>query len=333
MTSIFVNISIPAFQCRSGLFTLQGIFKLVCASMALLLFSTHLAANEDQTLVSDYIPRPPGLFVFLDTHRLHLHCIGQGSVTLLFEAGLGGSSREWLPIQQQLAKRTRACVYDRAGYGWSDSSPFPRHANRIALETRTMLDNSGNKRPLILVGHSFGGFVMRQLATISGNDIVGMVLIDSSHENQLQRFETKGARDVMPRSGKVVISPLVMPLDLPTGVRERQHLLDNLRKNRAATLTEMALFRRSAAQVRSTRSTVDYPIVVLSRGRNLYAANAHGDSRNAIWQELQMDLIHLSSRGRLLRALNSGHHIHVDEPELVASSIESILDDYENNQL
>ena len=310
---------------------MQKVLKLILAGLILTTYSILSLANKEQPPDLELINIPPGQFVSLDSHWVHLHCIGWGEVTVLFEAGLGGSSLEWQPIQQQLARRTRACVYDRAGYGWSDPSPFPRHARQLALETGMLLDASGIQGSLILVGHSFGGFVIRELAALSGPEIIGMVLIDSSHEDQLVRLETAGGRAVMPTGGNFVISAIEIPEYQPRDAHRKLQVLSQMRKNRAATRAEMSMFRLSAEQVRLNRSMVDYPVVVLSRGLDLYPVDARGTRKNAICQELQQDLIGLSSRGRMVRALKSGHHIHVDEPELVTRSIESILNEYEKN--
>src|ERR1044071_8339292 len=66
---------------------------------------------------------PPGSFVQVGDHRLHLDCRGHGSPAVIFDSGLGSSSLDWVRVQPDVARVTRACVYDRAGYGWSDPGP------------------------------------------------------------------------------------------------------------------------------------------------------------------------------------------------------------------
>src|SRR5215470_15533903 len=100
---------------------------------------------------------PPGQLVSVGSHRLHIRCDGNGSPPVIFDAALGGSSLSWSLVQPAVASFTRACSYDRAGFGWSDAGPLPRTAGRIADEWRTLLERTGVAPPFLPVGHSFGG--------------------------------------------------------------------------------------------------------------------------------------------------------------------------------
>jgi len=120
--------------------------------------------SNDTTI--DFIWNPPGQLISVGKHRLHIHCVGKGPVTVIFEAGLGGSSLEWRVAQQSISTRARACVYDRGGYGWSDPAGGRRDSHLLAAETNLLLNNINVRGPLILIGHSFGGFVIRELANL-----------------------------------------------------------------------------------------------------------------------------------------------------------------------
>ena len=65
----------------------------------------------------------PGQMVSVGTHRLHLHCQGNGKPLVLLESGLSGWSQDWARVQPELARHTQVCSYDRAGYAWSDEAP------------------------------------------------------------------------------------------------------------------------------------------------------------------------------------------------------------------
>jgi len=122
--------------------------------------------------------RPPGRLVDIGTHRLHLHCAGEGAPTVIFDAALGASSLSWSLVQPPVARMTRACTYDRAGFGWSDAGPLPRTASRIADELHQLLREGAVAGPFVLVGHSYGGLVMRMFASRHLEEVAGLVLIE-----------------------------------------------------------------------------------------------------------------------------------------------------------
>ena len=97
---------------------------------------------------------PPGSLVDVGGHKLHLRCSGQGEPTVVLEAGLSSPALVWSLVQPQVAAFARVCSYDRAGYGWSDTGPKPRSAERIADELHRLLINANVPGPYVLVGHS-----------------------------------------------------------------------------------------------------------------------------------------------------------------------------------
>jgi len=130
---------------------------------------------------------PPGQMVDVGGYQLHLYCTGttvDGSPTVILENGLGSTSAAWSLIQPEIAKATRVCSYDRAGMGWSNSSPEPRDAQHIAQELHTLLQNADVAAPYVLVGWSMGGLYARAYAAQYGDEVTGLVLIDSSHPDQ-----------------------------------------------------------------------------------------------------------------------------------------------------
>lgn len=321
LRSIFPsNASVSVMgDCLSGCFL----------AIALCLFLARvpaMAADDTAPLDFSFTQQAPGEKILIDGFRLHVTCVGEGEVTVLFEAGLGGSSMEWIPVQQLIAGKARACIYDRAGYAWSDPSPHPSHADELSREASIMLDKIGATGPILLVGHSFGGFVIRELALRRQNDVVGMVLVDASHEDQLIRLEKLSGKNMMPRGNSFVVSPVQIPDALPLDLQRKIQAFSRMRKTYAALHAEMQYFRESAEQVRRDRILSSYPVTVISRGLDLYPSDSLGQQKTAIWKELQSNLTGLSTQSRLIVAANSGHHVHTDNPELVAKAIEEILD-------
>src|SRR5215216_907289 len=125
---------------------------------------------------------PPGEMVDVGGYSLHINCVGQGSPTVVLDAGLGDFSAQWVRVQREVSDTTRVCAYDRAGMGWSEMGPEPRDAKQISSELHTLLSKAGIKGPYVLVGHSFGGMYMQTYAARYPDEVAGVTLVDSSTE-------------------------------------------------------------------------------------------------------------------------------------------------------
>ena len=139
-----------------------------------------LATSRDRELYP-----PPGQLVDVGGYRLHVYCIGEGSPTVVLEAGSGGKGViAWSLVQERMAITTRVCSYDRAGLGWSDPDPTdqPRPSLRVAQSLYTLLHNAGIDGPYVLVGHSSGGLHVRSFASQYPEEVVGMVLLGTRIE-------------------------------------------------------------------------------------------------------------------------------------------------------
>jgi pimeloyl-ACP methyl ester carboxylesterase len=113
--------------------------------------------------------------------RLHLLQAGNQAPTVVFDAALGASALGWSLVQPDVSTFARTCAYDRAGFGWSERGPLPRTAGRAADELRVALERAGERPPFLLVGHSYGGLVMRIVAARHPGDVAGLVLVDPAH--------------------------------------------------------------------------------------------------------------------------------------------------------
>jgi pimeloyl-ACP methyl ester carboxylesterase len=103
------------------------------------------------------------------------------------EAGWNDVGDTWHLVQPEIAELTRVCSYDRAGLGNSEPGPEPRTMLQVANELHTLLQNAGVEGPYILVGHSWGGSLMRLYTDLYQEEVVGLVLVDSSHPDTFQR--------------------------------------------------------------------------------------------------------------------------------------------------
>jgi pimeloyl-ACP methyl ester carboxylesterase len=126
----------------------------------------------------------PGRDVAVGAITLHINCQGKGSPTVVIDTGLGDFSFDWMLVQRDVAKSTRVCTYDRAGYGTSETSDQPRTFAQLSLELHTLLHEAGERAPFVLVGHSFGGGPVRVYVEMYPDEVAGLVLAEAVGEHQ-----------------------------------------------------------------------------------------------------------------------------------------------------
>src|SRR5579864_5162019 len=287
-----------------------------------------------------------GHLVQVGSIRMNIDCSGQGSPTVILESGLGGPSIDWLMVQPEVAKFSRVCSYDRAGYGRSDSGPQPRSSLQIARELKQLLQAAGEKGPYVLVGHSMGGYDLRVYTGQFPKDVVGMVFVDASHEDQdLRAPESirKWSQDDRKHPGWKKLKYFFQlhlgwarltadrdaPAFWPKAFREEEEFLMLPTKHQFATIDEDQVFSTvSAAQVRSSGNLGDRPLIVLTATRQddvppeVSPKDAQADED--LWvHQLQPELAHLSTHGKQI-VVESTHEMPTEHPEVVISAIHEV---------
>lgn len=272
---------------------------------------------------------PPGKLIGIGSHVLHINCAGsRNGPTVLFESGLGGTWLDWVRVQPEVSRFARACSYDRSGYGFSERGPaLARSTEQVVDELETLLVYASLPPPYVLVGHSLGGMSMRLFAHRNPEVVAGLVLVDATHEQQFERFAAAGLRvpAVPNRRSFVISNQWQIPEGLPESVRTVAQSLV-LRPGAVRSLyDELFHMQDSARQMIAARPHLpDVPVHVLVHGKS---PGTSPDSvlRYRLWRELQSELAAQGSRGELMVAADSGHYIHLDEPELVVNAIRSIV--------
>ncbi len=150
--------------------------------LVLALAAGILSAGAAYQAIETYLDRrrypAPGRLVAVGAHRLHIHEQGAGSPAVILEAGIAGSSSGWALVEPGIAKFTRIASYDRAGLGWSDAAAGKPSVQQMLAELRALLCEAKVPRPYVLVGHSFGGLLVRAYAHSFPDEIAGLVLLD-----------------------------------------------------------------------------------------------------------------------------------------------------------
>jgi pimeloyl-ACP methyl ester carboxylesterase len=261
---------------------------------------------------------PPGNFVSLETHRLYYRCAGRGTPVLVIDNGIGGAAIEWTPVQDALARTTRVCTYDRAGYGWSDTGPGPRTTERSVEELRALLRLAGEDGPYLMVGHSFGGFNSRYLAAHYPQEVAGIVLIESSHPEQLLTF----AGQAHPARHGINLERVTAGADDVSPYVAAASFLNSRRKAIFAQMDELSHFADSATTVAAAGGVGETPLLVIARASTTGASA----ERDRLWREMQISLSTLSSRGEFVVARTASHDVHMADPEFVVRQLRAFVE-------
>ena len=172
-------VAIPKRRGRGWVRWLGGVVVLVVG------LSLAGAIYEPVAEAADIRAYPPlGQLVDVGGYRLHIHCTGTGSPTVVIDGGWGAWSLEWSGVQREVAKTTQVCTYDRAGRGYSEAGPLPRNAVQFAKELHILLERANIAGPYVLAGHSLGGLPVRVFAHEYPTQVAGVVLIDSMSPGQ-----------------------------------------------------------------------------------------------------------------------------------------------------
>jgi pimeloyl-ACP methyl ester carboxylesterase len=224
--------------------------------------------------------------------RLSIDCTGAPSPqTVILIAGQGRTMQDWSKVQPAVSRLTRVCSYDRAGLGESDKLPASQSMAEIVDDLHQLLAAAHEKPPYILVGHSIAGIICRRFTARFPTEGSALLLLDSSHEEQIWRLHEIDPNGPSPNGRSDVFYATGRHLEWRTNV----------------------------------------PLIVIGQGKpgpplpGLTAEQNAGFAR--VWRELQEDLAARSPKGQFRVAEHSGHFIQLDQPDLVVESIRDLLTD------
>ena len=281
---------------------------------------------------------PPGQLVDAGGFKMHLYCTGEGSRPVILEAGMNDFYVSWAKVQPEISKFTRVCSYDRAGLGWSEASPHSRTSEVMAEELHSLLMKAELPGPYVLVGHSFGGINVRQFAHQYPDEVAGMVLVDSAHEEQGTRLPfLRSAADqfisqfhtlsILSSLGSMALSPDAIPnRGLPEEANKQYQAVLATTKYFDSAIAESTAFY--SIQGSAPESLGDLPLIVISHGLpdlTLGLTEAEQAQFEQEWAAMQAELFGLSSNSKQIIAQQSGHYIQLDQPDLVVETIREIL--------
>lgn len=261
--------------------------KSVAALLVIPLFICNLACRSGP----DFAKR-----IHVGTENIYIRCEGvRHGPAVVFESGNGGTADDWQLVQPAIAQRTQACSYTRpdVGRGGSRNGYVIPTEDETVRQLHKLLANAGVPPPYVIAGHSYGGMLARQYSTDYPSEVVGMVFVDSAHEESIWRF-----RAIAPNAiHGISESDLLRQGFLPPGQTLNWH--------------------------------DDVPLIVIEHGQRV-ADTGDAYKNAAIEKEmdaLDLDLVHRSRYGRLVWAKHSHHNVPFEDPEVVIRAIDDVLDE------
>lgn len=307
----------------------------------------------------DRVPRP-GDMIPVGRHRLHALCAGTGEVACVLEAGEGEWSAHWSSVIPLLSEHVRVIAYDRAGLGWSEPGPGPRTGAQMAAELSMLLDTVHPRGPVILVGHAFGGFVMRHMAARLADRVRGVVFVDACFEHFDKQLEAAGvalpalspwelrlfrslsalgavraAGWVLARLGERTAYTLGLAPDnenewqrLPPPLAQAISLLGRQPRVLAAMQDELAGRRATEAEMAALPGIIAAPVRMLvaedTVGVDSFATDTTREIYNRMWIEHALATCP-RSKDFAYSLVSSDHAIMLRQPERVAAAVLELL--------
>jgi pimeloyl-ACP methyl ester carboxylesterase len=222
----------------------------------------------------------PGRLVQVGDHRLHIQCTGSGTPTVVLEGGLGEPSAAlagW--IAPAVASTTRVCVYDRAGYAWSDAAPTPQDGRAVAADLHALLGAAGVAPPYVLAGHSSGGVYTRIFAGRYPTEVAGLVMLDAQPADvytQLPGWRTfyalyRRGEALAPSLARLGIARMaygIVSSSLPSTQRTEQRAVMSTAAYYRALHDEIAQLRTALSQAQEVTGLGDTPLIVVTAGKD-----------------------------------------------------------------
>lgn len=289
----------------------------------------------------------PGKLINLGSYCLHLYSQGKGKPTVVIDHSLGGIEGYFLI--NDLAKLTQVCIYDRPGYGWSNSSPKTRCSKEIAQELDLLLTTANIEPPYILVGNSFGSYNVRLYADLFPEKVVGIVLTDGLHETAmltmppqlvaLRLFFLSGF--LMSVLGSLLgitrllgicgVFELLKPelKKFPQSTRNQVKKSFYRYRHWLTMAQEIWQLNLSSQQLKVANNLNSLPIVSI-KSQTFFQASLFNwffplAAIDRLREQIHQDLSQLSTNFTQLNADRSSHFVWLDQPEIIVRAVELIL--------
>ncbi len=283
----------------------------------------------------------PGQLYTVNGHAMRMECMGSGEPTLVLDAGLGNDGLIWGGVQPVLAKTTRVCSYDRAGFGWSETLAPPRDADHIAEELHGLLAAAQVDGPVVLMGHSIAGIYIRDYATRYPTQVAGLIFVDGSTPLQMRN----PAFSALNRQGPplwlaMLLSKGALAVGMPRlfggctrgfpgfdAERAKLQAQDQCMAHIDAIQKETDSIDQSGEEAVHSGPYGDLPILIFSQDPAVEAAQPRMSAVAQAWNQMQEDLKKLSTRSRRIIANGSGHYVQLKRAGLIEKEVPVFIDE------
>lgn len=288
---------------------------------------------------------PSGQLVDVDGKQMHIACQGEGSPTVILDAGTGGWSIAWEEVTPELAQETQVCAYDRAGLGWSEAADDARTPQDIADDLKALLDAASISAPYIMTGFSYTGLSARLFSAQHPEDVVGLILVDPTTEfdNELmdenlmrQQRATVGIYQTFGLAARLGLVRFLDPREMapyapfiPENAAKPDIYYsfvseplwwETSRKEFVSRLNNETL-----VNIRDNGTMRDIPTIIIG-------AETVGGEGDGFEVFSEMHLNHLrklaarSSQGEFILAENSTHEVPRDRPDVIIEAVQQVIE-------
>ena len=300
------------------------------------------------TKIDEYRYPAPGEMVDVGGYSLHLYCTGEGGApTVVMDSGLGGTVLDWQLVQPEVAGFARVCTYDRGGAGWSEPGAQPRTSQQFVEELHTLLDNAGVQGPYVLVGHSLGGTTMQLYASQYPDEVAGMVLVDSALEDLDLLSITQSLQGspvwikIYATIGVVRLANMLGPVSYPfselppDSVDDALAISSSTRQLYESADETSSIGESFEEQLAAPMLLGDKPLTVLTAGplqlEGMGLSQEQMDQLDEAHTRSQAALAQGSQNSEQIIVEDSGHYIHLEQPDLVIDAIRQDVDAARNS--
>lgn len=332
---------------NSETFIVSQSYKYMYISLRSLLLIALALLNLIISWWESRIILPPGKLIAINQRRVHLNVQGTGKITVILDHSLGGIEGYFLI--EALAKLTRICIYDRPGYGWSQSSWQPRSSQVIIKELDSLLTQANIEPPYILVGDSFGSYNMRLYAHYFPEKVTGLVLTDGLHEagmlnmpwaiKAVKYFFISGflmsilgaGLGIIRAMGTIGLFEVLKPELSQYSSQERKIVKSSFYRYQhwLSMARELINLDRSGYQLKVANNLGDLPIISIKSQTffkpSIFSLLMPLKTINKLRDKMHGHLSLISTNYTEIMATKSSHFVWIDEPEIIISAVQKLL--------